>query len=97
MAKKRILKKNISYVAGELFTDALLCNLFIKGIDKERTEVVMSRILRLEESFINRANHPDAKDNKKLVKKYYKDLLVDLQAEADAIGKEIEELTKDVK
>ena len=27
MAKRRILKKEISYVAGELFTEALVCKL----------------------------------------------------------------------
>ena len=31
MAKRRILKKEISYVAGELFTEALVCKLYIPG------------------------------------------------------------------
>lgn len=97
MAKKRILKKNISYIAGELFTDAMLCTMFVKDIDKEAIEAVMSRILEMEESFIARANHPDAKDNKALVKEHYKKLLVDLETEANAIAQELERLNKETK
>lgn len=97
MAKKRILKKNIGYLAGELFTEAMLCSLFIKDVDKDAAEVVMSRILEMEEAFIRRAHRPDAKDNKALVKEYYKKLLIDLQAEADTIGKELEKLNKGAK
>ncbi len=97
MAKIRILKKNISYIAGELFTDALLCNMFVKDIDKEGLEAVMSRILEMEENFINRASHPDGKDNRALVKEYYKKLHVDLQTEANAIAKELEKLNKESK
>lgn len=97
MAKKRILKKNISYIAGELFTDAMLCTVFVKDIDKDAVEAVMSRILEMEESFIARANHPDAKENKALVKEYYKKLLVDLETEANAIGQELEKLNKETK
>ena len=37
---------------------------------------------------------PDAKDNKTLVKEYYRKLRVDLQTEVDAIANEIGELSK---
>jgi len=97
MAKKRILKKKISYIAGELFTDAMLCTIFIKDIDKGAAEAVMSRILDMEMSFIARANRPDAKDNKTLVKEYYKKLLVDLETETNAIGQELEKLNTETK
>lgn len=35
MAKRRILKKEISYVAGELFTEALVCKLYIRSKSRE--------------------------------------------------------------
>lgn len=94
MAKKRILKKNINCIASELFTDALLCNLFLKEVNKDKMESLMSRIIEMEETFIRRAHHPDAKENKALVKKYYNKLLADLQEETNAIGKELETLSK---
>ena len=37
MAKRRILKKEISYVAGELFTEALVCKLYIPGVNQEES------------------------------------------------------------
>lgn len=97
MASIRNLKKNIGYIAGELLTDALLCSLFIKEVDKDAVEAIMSRILEMQDNFIRRANHPDAKDNKALVKEYYKKLLVDLETEVNTIGQELEKLNKDEK
>ena len=89
MAKRRNLKKEISYVAGELFTEALFCRLYIPGVDP-----VMARILDMQDQFIARAGQPDAKDNAKMVKAYYKALRADLKKEVDAIGEEISALSK---
>lgn len=94
MAKRRILKKEIGYVAGELFTEALICKLYIPGVDQEKSDILMTRILDMQDNFIVRAGHPDGKDNSGLVKAYYRKLRADLQAEVDAIAGEIEELSK---
>lgn len=94
MAKRRKLKKDIGYVAGDLFAEALFCKLYIPGVDKEKAEVVMSRILDMQDDFVRRANHPDGKDNKKMVKEYYRKFWADLQTEVDAIANEIGELSK---
>ena len=82
MAKRRILKKDISYVAGDLFSEALVCMLYIPGI------------LDMQDEFIRRANRPDGKDNPKRVKEYYRKLRADLQTEVNAIATEIGELSK---
>ncbi|HBL73574.1 MAG TPA: hypothetical protein DD409_12330 [Bacteroidales bacterium] len=94
MAKKRILKKEISHVANELYTEALLCSIFVKNIEMAAIEQVVSRILEMEDNFIRRAHKPDAKENKARVKAYYKKLVVDLEAETEAISKELEKLSK---
>lgn len=94
MAKRRILKKDICYVAGDLFAEALVCKMFIPGVQQEKAEVLMSRILDMQDDFIRRAHRPDGKDNKKRVKEYYRRLTADFQAEVDAIGAEIEQLSK---
>ena len=78
MAKRRILKRDISYVAGDLFSEAL----------------VMARVLDMQDEFIRRANRPDGKENKKRVKEYYCKLRADLQTEINAIATEIGELSK---
>ncbi|MBC8602334.1 hypothetical protein H8784_11490 [Parabacteroides acidifaciens] len=94
MAKRRILKKDISYVAGDLFSEALVCKLYIPGVDSDKADAVMSRILDMQDEYIRRANRPDGKDNKARVKEYYNKLLADLQAEVNAIATEIGELSK---
>lgn len=94
MAKRRILKKDISYVAGELFSEALICKLYIPGVDQDKADVVMARILDMQDEFIRRANRPDGKDNGTLVKDYYRKLWADLREEVNAISTEIGELSK---
>jgi hypothetical protein len=49
----------------------------------------------MQDEFIRRAGTPDAKDNKTLVKEYYRKLRVDLQTEVNAIANEIGELSKE--
>lgn len=94
MAKRRILKKEIGYVAGDLFAEALVCKLYIPGADQNKAEAVMTRILDMQDDFIRRAGKPDGKDNGKLVKEYYRKLREDLQTEVDSIATEIGELSK---
>ena len=95
MAKRKDLKQIISYVAGELFTEVLLFRQFIPNVDVEAAEAVMARILDMQSDFILRAGSPDGKDNKTLVKEYYRKLRVDLQTEVDAIAGDIAALNKE--
>ena len=44
MAKRRILKRDISYVAGDLFSEALFCKLYLPGVNSEKADVVMARV-----------------------------------------------------
>lgn len=94
MAKRRILKKEISYTAGNLFLEAMFCKLYLPGVDSAKADSIMSRILDMQDNFICRAGNPDGKDNAKLVKAYYKKLREDLQKEVDAIAVGIGELNK---
>lgn len=94
MAKRRFLKKDINYVTGELFSEILVCRLYIPGTDKEQADVLMTRVLDMQDDFLARAQRPDGKDNKTLVKEYYRKLRVDLQTSVNAIATEIGTLTK---
>ena len=55
MAKRRILKRDISYVAGDLFSEALFCKLYLPGVNSEKADVVMARVLDMQDEFIRRA------------------------------------------
>lgn len=52
MAKRRILKRDISYVAGDLFSEALFCKLYLPGVNSEKADVVMARVLDMQDEFI---------------------------------------------
>jgi hypothetical protein len=47
MANKRETKKNINYIAGELFTECLIQSLYVPGTDKAKADEVMGDILAL--------------------------------------------------
>ena len=93
MANRRILKKEISYTAGNLFLETVLCKLYLPDTNAEKADTILARILDMQD-FIGRAGRPDGKDNPKLVKAYYSKLRADLQKEIDAIAAEIGELNK---
>lgn len=94
MASRRMLKKEISYTAGDLFLETLICKLYIPGVDAEKADMVMARILNMQDEFICRAHRPAGKDNKAIVKAYYTKLRADLQQEVNAIADEIRTLSK---
>ena len=94
MAKRRILKKDISRIAGDLFSEVLVCKLYIPGVDQEKADALLTRILDIEDDLICRAHRPDGKDNPQWVKAYYRKLLADLQKEADEISDGITALSK---
>ncbi len=94
MAKRRTLKKDIHYVAGELFAEVLIARLLIPGTDPQKADEVLDRILDMQDEYIRRAGTPDGKDNNALVREYYQKLRIDLQTEIDAIAGAISDLTK---
>lgn len=94
MAKRRILKKTISRIAGDLFSDILVCKLYMPNVDAEKADALLTRILDMEDNFICRAHRSDGKDNSRLVKAYYNKFFADLQKETNEIGEEIAALSK---
>ncbi len=94
MAKRRILKKTISRIAGDLFSKVLVCKFYMPGADAEKTDKLMTQILDMEDNLIRRAHRPDGKDNPRLVKAYYAQLFADLQKKTDEISNEIAALSK---
>ncbi len=95
MAKRRILKKEIGYAVGELFMEALVCKLYVPGVDQGKADALMARILDMQDDYIVRAGHPDDTDSEVLPRNYYRKLRADLQNEVNAIADEIGELSKD--
>ncbi len=76
-----------------MFSEALVCMLYIPGVDSAKADVVMARILDMQDEFIRRANRPDGKENKKRGNEYYRKLRTAQQSEINAIATEIGELS----
>ena len=85
MAKRKVLKKRINYIVGELFAECL-----INGkncADQAKVNDVLADILNTQNEFISRISHTQPGT----VKGFYKKLIQDFNAKAneliDAISK----------
>ena len=85
MAKRKVLKKRINYIVGELFAECL-----INGkncADQAKVNDVLADILNTKNEFISRISHTQPGN----VKGFYKKLIQDFNAKAneliDAISK----------
>ena len=62
MASRRELKKNVNYIAGELFTECLINSMFIPGTDKSKADELMAEVLKMQSNYNyrnqNRKNLP---------------------------------------
>lgn len=95
MAKIRLLKKDIGNIAGDMFMEVLFIKQFIPGVNKEKADLLMGRILEMQDTFIERASSPTGKENKKLVKEYYKKFDEDFSKECESIYTEMDSLSKE--
>ena len=75
MAKRRELKKNVNYIAGELFSECLINSKFIPGTDKKQDE------------FISRISHTEPGNVKGFYKKFRSDFNAKVNEIIDAIAK----------
>lgn len=81
MASRKELKKNINYIAGELFAECLVHSLYVPGTDKQKADELMAEILNMQDEFISRISHTEPGN----VKGFYKKLHSDFNAKVDEI------------
>ncbi len=92
MANLRELKKDINYLASEVVTQGYMKLALVDGIKDEDLSPILVEAVEMRNEFVARANHPDGKDNKKLVKKFYNKLRSDLMAKSLELFNRIGEL-----
>ena len=83
--KRRILKKQVNYIAGELFAECVVLSKVVPGIDSQKVDELMARVLYMQDEFICRISHTQPGN----VKGFYKAFRADFQAQVDAIIDEI--------
>lgn len=86
MANKRTLKKTVNYITGELFTECVVLKNFVPGVDSNKINDMMARILCMQDEFISRINHPEPGNIKGSYKKIHEDLNKQLNAFIEEIS-----------
>ena len=92
MSSIRELKKDIHFLTTEVFAETYVKQVVKEDVDKEKLAEVMVDAVKFRDDFIARANHYDAKDNRKLVKDYSKKLRHDLYAKYIEMSERIQKL-----
>ena len=87
MASRRNLKKDISYVIGDIFTECLVYKELVPATDKDAAEKIIVDLLRIDNEFITRISHTEPGN----AKQYYRTLIKDFQAN---MGQVIDSLVK---
>ncbi|HNW51233.1 MAG TPA: hypothetical protein PKH79_09130 [Prolixibacteraceae bacterium] len=92
MATKRDIKKDISYLCEYIVLDALQVSEITDESNKPEVVEIIAGISSLYKDLISRVNHPDGKDNPKLVKAHYKSITHDLLTECDKFYNQLNKL-----
>ena len=94
MASVRNLKKDIDLIMSLALSDCFYVLEYNSKIDEEAVYKIAGEIVQTHRELRLRAIHPDGKDNPAMIKKFYKGLVNDMLAAADAA---LEKLSAEVK
>lgn len=94
MASVKDLKKDIDLLMSLVLNDCFYVLEYNSKVDNEAILKIAGDVVQKHRELRLRANHPDGKDNPKLVRKYYNSLVSDALKDADAA---LERLSAEVK
>jgi hypothetical protein len=83
MASIRDLKKDIDLLMSLVLNDCFYILEYNPKVDSNAVMEIAGDVVKKHREFRIRTNHPDGKDDPKLVKKYYNDLAADVLTAAD--------------
>ncbi len=94
MASRRRLKKDIDYLCFEVIAD---CYNFssLHPENREKTMEIIRKTVSNRNELIARVNHPDGKDNPKMVKQHYKAVFNDLMKGTDEAFTDLSKLVQE--
>ncbi len=93
MASIRNLKKEADYLVSELVVDCLsYANLYNKA-NKDEAFKIIQEVLKVRNQMRDMANHPDGKDNPKLVKAHFRIAIERLEKSVEEGYARLEKLT----
>lgn len=89
MANKRTLKKAISQVCEELFSEAVAASLYGNESHKDNADALLVTVIKTQRHYISRVSHPEPGIE---AREYYKDLRKKFAAQASEIADQINNL-----
>lgn len=78
MSSRRDLKKDIDYLIFEVISDCFTYSSVNPNKQDEKVSEIISDAITLRNDLVARVNHPDGKDNPKILKSFYKAVEKDL-------------------
>ncbi len=94
MASKKNLKKDIDFLMSLVISDCFMVLEQNSKVNREAVLEIVSEAIIEHRNLRVRANHPDVKDNSKMVKQFYNKLVADMLITAD---KAFEKLSAEIK
>ena len=92
MATIRNLKKDVRFLTEQLLTDTLEVSEMVNEKDKQQVLDLVIEIAKFHNELIGKINHPDGKENPKLVKSYFRKISLDLLSGSNDIYAKIGKL-----
>lgn len=83
MASVKDLKKDIDLVMSLALSDCFYVLEYNEKVDEKAVMAIASEIMKMHRELRIRVNHPDGKENPKIVKKYYQSVISDLLSSVD--------------
>lgn len=94
MASIKELKKDIEYLTYEVISDCYAFMHLYPGKNEDEVINIINETVAMRNDLIERVNHPDGKDNPKLVKDHFKKIRTDLFKKVDEFFQELSKLVK---
>jgi len=92
MASIRDLKKDVDYLVSMVLVDCFQYTNYFENADKEGAYKIVEDLMAKHSDLRKRINHPDGKDNPKLIKQHYRKIGEDLLAVCDHAYAELAQL-----
>lgn len=94
MASIRNLKKDIDYLTYEVVADCYTYMHMYPDKNRDKVMKIITDTVEVRNDLIARTNHPDAKDDKKKNKEYFKTIRKELFEKIDKAFQELSKLVK---
>lgn len=92
--KRRNTKKDIEYLSYQVLDECFYTLARNKQENSDRVKEIMQETIAMRNNLIDRVNHPDGKDNPKMVKTHFRNIYESLFDKVHQFLQELDEINK---